>query len=213
MLKQILLSKPHFKFMGRYEVFNYEKFSNGKIFSITVNGRFQPPLHINHWNYISNAFRIADKVSILITNPDLNEPAIRESVSRNKPENNPFSYEERTKIFESFFDTIGIPRCKYEFKPFRITDEKDWSNILDKEIPNLINTYGEWSNTKLEKFKKLGYKVIHSSIPKVKKISGTLIRKILKENISTAEKKIKLIEAGYMPEAVNGLFNVLNLDS
>lgn len=208
-LQDILISKPRLEFKGLYEVFDYDRFRKGKIPLITVHGRFQPPLHINHWNYISNAFRIADRVTILITNPDLKESAVRESVSRNKPENNPFTYEERVKIFESFFDTAGIPREKYKFKPFNITDEKSWNDVLDKEVPNLINTYGEWSNAKLEKFRKLGYKVVHSSIPKGKEVSGTLIREILKENISTEEKKIKLIEAGYMPEAIDGLFNVL----
>ncbi len=36
---------------------------------ITVHGRFQPPLHRQHWEYIEKGFSIADRLTVLITNP------------------------------------------------------------------------------------------------------------------------------------------------
>ena len=169
-----------------------------KIPHITVHGRFQPPLHINQWNYIAHAFRSADHVTILITNPYLVEASVQEAPHRNKPENNPFTYEQRAAIFRSFFDAMGIAKARYEFKPFDITNEASWQSMLDKNVPNLVNTYGAWSNAKLEKFRHLGYKVIHTAMPKMMNSSGTLIREILNKDVLPQEKKELLLQAGYM---------------
>ncbi len=184
---------------------------SSQIPQVTVHGRFQPPLHINHWNYIAHAFRIADKVTILITNPYLEEAHVQESPYRNKLENNPFTYEQRVAIFTSFFDAMGIAAARYEFKPFDITNEKSWHHTLDTDVPNLVNTYGAWSNAKLQKFNTLGYKVIHTTIPKIMNSSGTVIREILNKDVSPQEKKALLVQAGYMSEAIEGLFRVLGL--
>jgi hypothetical protein len=40
-----------------------------KIPDVTVHGRFQPPLHINHWGYVREGFERAKHVTVLITNP------------------------------------------------------------------------------------------------------------------------------------------------
>jgi len=79
-----------------------------RIPAVTVHGRFQPPLHINHWNYIAPAFELAEKVIILITNPDLDEVDVKETGHRNKKENNPFTYGQRVKIFQKFFEAMGL---------------------------------------------------------------------------------------------------------
>ncbi|MCD4693863.1 hypothetical protein K8R62_00715 [bacterium] len=174
---------------------------------ITVHGRFQPPLHKNHYNYVTNAFKIADKVQILITNPLLSDGNCKEALHRNSKENNPFTYKDRVDIFKKFFDKINMPESRYNFTPFEITKDKTWNN-LDRDTPNLVNTYSEWSCTKIEKFKKLDFIVIHSSIPRARDISGSKIRIILRENVSYKIKKKKLIDAGYIAEAIDGLFEV-----
>jgi nicotinamide mononucleotide adenylyltransferase len=168
-------------------------------------------LHINHfYTYIANGFQIAEKVIILITNSNLNETSVREARHRNSKENNPFTYNERVEIFEKFFENIGIPKSRYTIKPFDITDENTWKDTIDKNIPNLVNTYGDWSEAKLAKFQKNGYKVIHSSFPKIIDTSGTNIRKILISDIMLEEKKKALIDAGLMPEAIEGVLKVFN---
>jgi len=177
--------------------------------NITIHGRFQPPLHVNHKNYVMDAFDRAQKVTILITNPDLEEGNVEEANHRNKKDNNPFTYEERIKIFKSYFDRIGIPESRYEFKPFDITDEDSWDKILDHNIPNLVNVYGEWSETKSRKFQEKGYRIIRTDNPKELQVSGSTIREILKSSGSEEEKKEKLISVGYMRAAVGGLFSVL----
>ncbi|MCK5022071.1 MAG: hypothetical protein KAR54_02385 [Candidatus Pacebacteria bacterium] len=180
-----------------------------KIPQITIHGRFQPPLHISHKNYIMDAFNLADKVTILITNPNQDEGFVKESSHRNDKENNPFTYKERVKIFSDYFTKINIPKERYEFKPFDIVDETNWSETLDLLIPNLVNVYGEWSEEKVNKFKKNGYKVIRTDCPKEIPFSGKDIRKILKKPISTEEKKKELLKVGYVPEALEGLFKVV----
>jgi hypothetical protein len=37
--------------------------------AVTIHGRFQPPLHVNHWNYAKAGFDRAGHEKILITNP------------------------------------------------------------------------------------------------------------------------------------------------
>lgn len=175
---------------------------------LTVHGRFQPPLHINHWNYISKAFETAEKVIILITNPHLEETPVPEAEHRNKRENNPFTYEQRVEIFRSFFDIMGISKDRYELRPFDITDENTLDR-LDKDVPNLVNVYSNWSKAKLEKFQSKGLETIKLEIPKVPEISGTKIRTIILKNIGSEEKVEELIGAGYMKEAIPGLLRVL----
>ena len=180
-----------------------------KIPNITIHGRFQPPLHVNHRNYAMDAFSRAEKVTILITNPYLDESAVSEANHRNKKENNPFTYDERVEIFKKYFDKIGIKESKYEFKPFDITDEDNWDKVLDRKVPNLVNVYGEWSESKWRKLKGRGFRVIRTDNPKEVPVSGSLIRSIISENCPVDDKKKKLIDVGYVPEAIDGLFSVL----
>lgn len=211
-IKNEILRKKKLKNFSEQNIeFLPENFKDFRISKITVHGRFQPPLHINHfYTYISIAFQIAQKVIILITNPDLSEDQVKEASHRASLENNPFTYEERVEIFTDFFTKIGIPKERYLFKPFKITDEKEWNKVLDKNTVNLINTYGDWSKKKLSTFRKLGYKTIHSSFPKLANISGTSIRKILKSNLNIVEKKEFLIKNGLMPESVDKVLEIVN---
>ena len=188
-----------------YKKLNLNKKEKLKI--VTVHGRFQPPLHINHYHtYLKNAFKISEKVKILITNPFLNAKSTSKAIHRSNPKNNPFTYEDRIYIFTKFFNNMGIPKNRYEFYPFDITNEKTWKNNLDKAIPNYINTYGAWSKAKLKKFLENDYQVIHSNNPEIKDISGTKIREILNQDIDN--KKDKLISAGLMPEAVDAVLKI-----
>ncbi len=181
-----------------------------RIPKITIHGRFQPPLHLNHEKYVLDALNRADKVIILITNPFADEARVEESEHRNSKENNPFTYEDRVAIFKKYFDAKGIPQERYEFRPFNITEESGWDKILDKAVPNLVNVYGEWSGAKVKRFQNNGYEVMRTDNPKEIPVSGSDIRKIIQEDISLEEKKAKLIDVGYVPEAIDGLFAVLN---
>lgn len=192
----------------KLRVYNAKLNLREKLPKITVHGRFQPPLHINHWNYISSAFKLAQNVVILITNPYLNEASVKENNNRNKKQNNPFTFNQRKQIFEQFFSKMGISKDRYEFKPFNITQESAWRE-LDKEVPNLVNTYGDWSRAKLQKFLNLGFKVIRSNKHKDVNVSGTKIRKVLQLDLPIEQKKLRLAAIDYMPQAIEGLFKVL----
>lgn len=182
---------------------------SAKLPNITVHGRFQPPLHVNHRNYVMDAFSRADRVTILITNPYRNETTVKEADHRNAQENNPFTYEERVSVFKKYFNAIGLEKSTYEFKPFDITDESNWDKVLDMSVPNLVNVYGAWSETKWRKLTEKGYQVIRTDNQKEVPVSGTLIRSIINEDIPLDEKKKKLVSSGYVPEAIDGLFEVI----
>jgi nicotinamide mononucleotide adenylyltransferase len=180
-----------------------------KIPEITVHGRFQPPLHINHWNYIKEAFTRAEHVTILITNPFQNETFEETASWRSDPENNPFSYDERVEMFQKFFTNMNIAAERYDFRPFNIKDDAAFLE-LDKSVPNLVNVYSEWSAKKVEQFEKHGLKVIQLAQAKTVPVSGTLIREIIKNNTNRAELPELLVGGGgFMPQAVQGLLDIL----
>jgi len=176
---------------------------------ITVHGRFQPPLHVNHWAYVSQGFERADHVTLLITNP-FNDEAFDASASwRNDPENNPFTFDERVAMFTQFFTAMGIEKDRYDIIPFNIKDPASFAT-LDPAVPNLVNVYSEWSANKVQAFKDNGLQVIQLDQPKSKPVSGTRIREIINQ-AAEIDKKLEeqLVKEGFMPEAVPGLFEVL----
>ena len=178
---------------------------------ITAHGRFQPPLHVNHWNYLKEAFRLADHVRLLITNPYPEAPEADDATAswRNQKESNPFSYEERVYMFGKFFTAVGIDDARYSIEPFDITKPESFK-VLDPTVPNLVNVYSEWSTGKVQKFKDNGLRVIQLGQAKVVDISGTKIREIINTHEGDlADLSPKLIEAGFMAEAVPGLLEVL----
>ncbi len=174
-----------------------------------MHGRFQPPLHVNHWAYIENGFNQADHVTVLVTNPYKDEAFDEAASWRNDPANNPFTYDERVAMFEDFFTAMGISPKRYEFKPFNIKDDTAFAE-LDPSVPNLVNVYSEWSAKKVAAFEDHGLKVIRLDMPKSRPVSGTLLREI----ITNCENRTKLPEqlaaAGLMPQAVHGLMQMLS---
>lgn len=179
-----------------------------RIPEITVHGRFQPPLHVNHWEYIRNGFELADRVQVLITNPFQDEAFEASASWRSEPENNPFTYEERCEMFASFFAAMGIDPDRYEFKAFNIKDPTAF-DTLDPTVPNIVNVYSEWSAKKAETFKSHGLQVVRFDQAKSVPVSGTAIREIIKITQDRSMLPATLVEAGFMPQAVDGLVRVL----
>src|ERR1700691_2674568 len=114
---------------------------------ITVHGRFQPPLHINHWEYIRQGFERAEHVTLLVTNPFNNEVFDSSASWRSDPANNPFTFDERLLMFHVFFKAMGIDDGRYFIRPFNIKDPAAFAT-LDPVVPNLVNVYSEWSANK-----------------------------------------------------------------
>jgi nicotinamide mononucleotide adenylyltransferase len=179
---------------------------------ITAHGRFQPPLHVNHWNYLSEAFKLSDHVRLLITNPypEVAPEAHDAAASwRSQAASNPFSYDERVFMFSKFFTAMGISKDRYSIEPFDITKQESFS-VLDSDTPNLVNVYSEWSAGKVQKFRNSGLTVIQLDQPKEIAVSGTQIREIINEHTDDLQTLgPKLIDAGFMAEAIPGLLEVL----
>lgn len=176
---------------------------------VTVHGRFQPPLHLNHWNYIREGFERADHVTLLITNPFHDEAFDASASWRNEPANNPFTFDERVFMFEEFFKAKGIEPGRYTIKPFNIKDPSAFTDLIP-DVPNIVNVYSEWSAKKLDAFSEQGLQVIRLDQPKSIPISGTKLREIINthdfKNIDFGD---TLAAAGLMPEALPGLLQVL----
>ncbi len=177
---------------------------------ITVHGRFQPPLHVNHWEYVKRGFELAHRVIVLITNPFGDEAFEATASWRNDPENNPFTYEERIAMFTHFFTAAGIGSDRYTFKPFNIKEDAAFAE-LDATTPNLVNAYSEWSEKKVSTFENHGLKVIRLEQPKSKPVSGTQIREIIKTTEDISELPQLLNAAGFMQQAVPGLMEILSV--
>jgi antitoxin component of MazEF toxin-antitoxin module len=180
--------------------------------AITAHGRFQPPLHINHWNYLQEAFKLAEHVRLLITNPFPEQaPESHDAAAswRTQKESNPFSYDERVFMYHKFFETMGISKTRYSIEPFDITNPESFK-VLDPAVPNLVNVYSEWSAGKVQKFRDNGLTVMQLDQPKSVDVSGTQIREIINQHQGgLVELGPKLIAAGFMTEAVPGLIEVL----
>lgn len=210
-MHEILMKKPMKEYRKKYSRYSYKDFVRYRIPEVTIHGRWQPPLHFNHfYAYVATAFRVAHKVRILIVEPTVDDKDELIAQHRQTPENNPFSYEERVCIFKEVLNNFCIPAERYEFFPFNLGDSGSWNKALDKKIPNLINTYSAWGGKKLVRFQAAGYMVIHSSIPRLVPVSGSAIRDIINSNLPPAKKKEQLINSGYMEEAIPALFEVLD---
>lgn len=175
---------------------------------ITVHGRFQPPIHVNHWNYIKEGFARAKHVTLLITNPFQDESFDAAASWRSDPSNNPFSYQERVVMFRALFTNLGIDPARYTIKPFNIKDSCSFDE-LDPNVPNLVNVYSEWSAKKDEQFKQHGLKTVRLEMPKAVPVSGTLLREILAKPLPESRLGEELVSAGLLPEALPGLLSVL----
>lgn len=103
---------------------------------------------------------------------------------------------------------MGVNQERYTFKPFNIKDDNAFAE-LNSKVPNLVNVYSEWSAKKVEAFQDHGLEVIRLNIPKSKPVSGTLIREIIANTTDISQLPDQLIEAGFMPEALPGLIEVL----
>ena len=174
---------------------------------LSVHGRFQPVLHLNHWNYIKYAFDSAEHVTIYITNPDRDESHEETASWRSNPENNPFSYEQREAMFHAFFSAKGVKPNRYAIKPLNIKDPKSIASI-DKHSPMVVNVYSDWSAKKVELFDAAGVSTVVIRQQKIDGISGTKIRKVLAEDGEGQDEK--LLQAGIMLEALDGLKAFVN---
>lgn len=165
---------------------------------ITVHGRFQPPVHVNHWAYIRTGFDKAQHVTLLIMNP-FNDEAYDSAASwRNDPSNNPFSFEERSFLFRRLFRAMGIGAERYSIRPFNIKDPASFRE-LDPAVPNLVDLFAEH---------KLLVVRLHQA--KLVPVSGTILRQTIRDHQGPEpELSEKLVTAGFMPQAVPGLLTLL----
>lgn len=180
-----------------------------RIPEITIHGRFQPVLHTNHWDYVAKGFELGDHVTVLITNPFNDESFESTAVWRNDPISNPFTFDERKYMFEEFLAAKGIPKDKYDIVPFNITDPASFKK-LDKDVPNLVSVYSDWSTRKVTLFRDNGLKVIAYKQERPRMASGTDLRRIIREWCgSLGDLNKELVANRLLPEAAPALIEII----
>src|SRR5271157_2724240 len=155
-----------------------------------IHGRFQP-FHMGHFLYLKDALIHSQKLIVGITNPDPSLTNFTESDShRHELDANPFPYYLRMKMIQKSIsmDTEIRERINdITIVPFPINKPETWQYYIPpKNIIQIMNLIDPWDRVKKEMFEKNGYQVyvLGDNRHQIdnKPISGTIIRKNIKEN-------------------------------
>ena len=156
----------------------------GKWKSVIVAGKFQP-FHLDHYDYVTAAFDVGDHVIIGITNPDPNYIKDEEAdPKRSTDEANPFTYYERYQMVLKSLVHGGYDRSRFDIVPFPINMPESWFFYIPKDIVFLITLYDDdkWLEIRKQKLNDFGIQTEVLWSKKQKRIVGTNIRKLIREN-------------------------------
>ena len=146
-----------------------------------IHGRFQP-FHNGHLEYLCGAAARSDEVWIGITNPD---PArIKTEPSdplRHLPESNPYSYAERLLMVKAAAADAALdPSCVHVI-PFPVNEPQLWPAYVPPGVTQYLRLFSDWGGTKLERLRAAGYEVVILDEGAEKQISGSDVRKAIRE--------------------------------
>ncbi len=152
--------------------------------SVIVAGKFQP-FHLDHYDYVTAAFEVSEHVIIGITNPDpgyiRNETA---DPKRSTEEANPFTYYERYLMVLKSLIHGGYVRDRFDIVPFPINVPESWFSYVPRDVVFLITLYDDdkWLETRKQKLNEHGIQTEVLWSKTQKKIEGTNVRKLIREN-------------------------------
>jgi nicotinamide-nucleotide adenylyltransferase len=129
-------------------------------------GRFQP-FHMGHLKVIKWILKKCDKIIILIG-----------SSKESNTDKNPFSLSERKKMIENTLKTEGM-NDKYEIINMPdVYDDEIWvKNILKRAKFDIVFTMNSWTRRCF-----VNYKIDVKKHPIFGKISGSIVREMIKNN-------------------------------
>lgn len=124
-----------------------------------ITGRFQP-FHLDHLALAQRALADYERITIGITNPDPRSQ-VRNAASphRHRAEANPLTYFERLSIIRSALEMAGVPSARFDIVPFPLEQETLWYHYIPAENVQLVRTFSEWEDTKVDILRGGGYTV------------------------------------------------------
>jgi len=146
-----------------------------------VHGRFQL-FHNDHLRYIMKGFERSESLIIGITS-FINSDLITMEAAKHRavPQNNPFTYYERTEVISNALDDAGVSSDKYSFSPFPIEQPEFLPQFIPYNILCFTTIYDDWNREKVKTLRDRGYEVEVLWESKIKKIEGSNLRdKILR---------------------------------
>lgn len=168
-----------------------------------VHGRFQPP-HLEHLEYIQAALKKVEHLFIGIAQPDAppHLDACMDDPHRGQAPDNPLTYVERCEAIEKMLTSVGIHREKYSFTKFPIDRPDELPHYIPTSVVCFTTIRDEWNLRKIEKLQAQGYSV-HVLWDKRDEagISGTEIRKLIRESNDAWEEKVHPSVVGYLNSA------------
>ena len=152
-----------------------------------VCGRFQI-FHLEHLQYVLAAKKECRHLIVGITSPDPTvSPSEEVDINRAKPESNPCTYYERMKMIESVLLGNGLIREEFDIVPYPIGKPDIIKYYLPQNASHFITILDEWGECKKQRIEALGYKVIVLWKKTDKKISSSMIRERILEQVSWKE--------------------------
>jgi cytidyltransferase-like protein len=141
-----------------------------------VHGRFQP-FHLGHWSYLQEALALAERVVVGITCPFLLPELVEEQTDnlRHLPDNNPFTYFERTEMIST---TLGAgPQRRVLVVPFDVNGPAHlWPQVVPLHAVQVVTPHEPWDDEKAARFHDAGYATL--TLPtRVDRITATEVRK------------------------------------
>jgi nicotinamide-nucleotide adenylyltransferase len=146
-----------------------------------VHGRFQP-FHTGHLQYVLSALQRCSHLIIGVTNSDpstiVQEPT---DPNRHRPEANLFTFFERQLMIRAALAEAGIEWTRISIVPFPIHHPDRWAYYCPREATQFMRLFSAWGEEKRRRFQELGWTVEVLDSGSVKDVSGSEVRRRLRE--------------------------------
>jgi nicotinamide-nucleotide adenylyltransferase len=121
-----------------------------------IHGRFQP-FHLGHLTYAILAKQMCRHMVVGITIPDQRHMLLNSAdPARHLPENNPFTYFERTRMIVNSLLEAGLSPVDFTVVPYPI-DSPDLLTSYCPRGPVLLRDRGQWTHAKISLLRESGW--------------------------------------------------------
>lgn len=145
-----------------FSKFAVRKLAKRKVDRVYVVGRFQP-FHIQHLEYLREAFSVAAHVTIGISMPFTKKSSQSSQAAehRIRKESNPLLYHERKKMITAALHEDGHTSDIFEFCPFPLDDADELENFVERGKKIVSTLCDAWNQEKKDVLEKAGHEVVY----------------------------------------------------
>ena len=144
-------------------------------------GRFQP-FHNGHLQYVLSALQRCTHLIIGVTNPDPSTIVPEHTdPERHRPEANLFTFFERQRMIRAALMEAGVELTRISIVPFPIHHPERWPYYCPREATQFMRLFSAWGEEKRRRFQELGWTVEVLDSGSVKHVSGSEVRRRLRE--------------------------------